>query len=146
MTPRVGDVFRFQYSEESWRKAKEGLGHGDLNWCFDGRLIYNGEVFLDTYWMSSKYDGSRRVGFDLTAWSSVKTMSIEKAAADGTLTFVCNFNECEPIDVGEFSLYAGGDAFDLTHQHGCYKFFLRRKGAMPDAGKVRVEIDSQLEK
>lgn len=146
MTFKEGDVFRFRYSEEARQRAKNGLGHGDLHWCFDGQLIFNGQVLLDTYWISCKYEGSRRVSFQLTAWDSVRQMSVEKAEADGTLTFVCNLNDCEPIDQGEFPLYAGGDAFDLTHQHGCYKFFLRRKGAMPDAGKVRAEIDRQLEK
>lgn len=45
-----GDVYRFVYSDESWTKAKNGMGHGDLNWCFDGKLVYRDGLLCDTYW------------------------------------------------------------------------------------------------
>src|ERR1051325_4089891 len=119
--PKDGDVYQFVYSEESWKRAKSGVGHGDLRWCFDGQLIFRDGLLCDTYW-----------GLDWRG-DTGRYFTIAEAVAKGTLTFVCNLNDVEKIPDYDFPLYAAGDAFNLTHQHGCYKYFVKRRGAKKDA-------------
>jgi hypothetical protein len=138
-TPSEGDVYRFVYNQEAWDRARAGLGHGDLRWCFDGQLVWRDGRLHDTYWGFRMHDGRK--------------LSWGEAERDGTLTFVCNLNEVEKIREEEFELYADGDAFDLTHQHGCYKYFVKRVGAPKDKGRMTAAVNrlvteahSQIEK
>jgi hypothetical protein len=108
---RPGDVFAFKYH------MRPGDTYTDRYWCFDGQLVadmHNGEIILvDTYWGDS---GSNR------------RFTQEEAKAQGTLTLVCNMDEVEPIKDGVY-YYDEKDVFDLSHQHGCYKRLMKRKGA-----------------
>lgn len=128
-----GDVYRFVYSAESWEKAKSGLGHGDLHWCFDGQVIYRDDRLCDTYWgMDWRGDNGR-------------SFTLAEARAKGTLTFVCNLNDVEKIRPEEHELYAAGDAFNLSHQHGCYRHYVKRKGAKRDKDRQLAALSRKVQ-
>ena len=111
------DVYRFSYSAE-WRTKLFEPSH-----CFDGQLIYREGVLTDTYWgIEPRGDGGRR-------------FSQQEAEQKGALTFVCNLNDVEQIQEHLFPQYADGDAFNLSHQHGCYKYFVVKKGARKSTEK-----------
>lgn len=132
LTPREGDVFRFSYSPESWEQARRGLGHGDLHWCFDGQLIYRDGLLCDTYW-GLTWGGDNGRHFTLA-----------EAQARGTLTFMCNLQDVEKIPDYDFGLYVDGDAFNLSHQHGCYKYFVKRKGAKKSVELMLAALDAKV--
>jgi hypothetical protein len=121
--PKDGDVFRFGYNQAEYDQAR-----GDLNWCFDGQLVYRGGRFIDTYW------GLERSGVD------GRTFTLAEAQAKGVLRFVCNLSEVEKIRPEEYELYADGDAFNLSHQHGCYKHYVKRKGAKKDPQRMTAAL------
>lgn len=130
--PRDGDVYRFVYSQAEWERARSGLGHGDLNWAFDGQLIYRDGLLCDTYWgLDWRGDTGRR-------------FHVAEAVAKGKLTFVCNINDVETIRDYEYELYAESDAFNLCHQHGCYKHFVKRKGAKRDPERMRAVVERKV--
>lgn len=116
---RDGDVFGFAYNQAEYDKAR-----GDLHWCFDGQLVARDGKLYDTYW------GLDRRGVD------GRDFSPAEAESRGLLRFVCNLNDVEKIDEREYPLYADGDAFNLSHQHGCYKHFVKRKGAKKDPDRM----------
>src|ERR1044071_5230623 len=110
--PREGDVFNFAYNQAEYERAR-----GDLNWWFDGQLVWNGHKFYDTYW------GLTRGAVD------GRPLTLGEARTKGVLHFVCNLNDVEKIQDYEFPLYAEGDAFNLSHNHGSCRYYARRKGA-----------------
>ena len=127
-----GDVYRFSYSQESWERAKTRMGGGDLNWCFDGQLICRDGLLCDTYWgLSWGGDGGRY-------------FTVAEALAAGTLEFVCNINDTEKIREDELQLYAEGDAFNLSHQHGCYRYFVKRTGVRKDKDRLRTAVHQKV--
>lgn len=129
--PKDGDVFRFSYSAESWEQAKRGIC-GDLNWCFDGQLVYCDGLLCDTYWgLNWRGDNGRY-------------FKLADALAKGILTYVCNLNDVEPIRDYEYELYAEGDAFNLSYQHGCYKHFVKRKGAKKDKSLMLAKLHAKV--
>ena len=131
--PRDSDVYRFTYSAKAWATARNSIGHGDLNWCFDGQLIYRDGRLCDTYWgLSWGGDHGRR-------------FTVAEAQAEGALAFVCNLHDVEKIREDEYPLYADGDAFNLSHQHGCYKYFVRRRGAKKDAERMRAAVHRKVQ-
>lgn len=130
---RDGDVYRFSYNQATWERAKAGkMGHGDLHWCFDGQLIVRHGLLCDTYW-GLTWGGD-----------TGRTFSLEKAQEQGTLTFVCNVNDVEKIRPDEYELYADGDAFNLTHQHGCYKHYVKRRGARKDKERMVAVVNRKV--
>lgn len=125
---REGDVFAFAYHQAEHEKAR-----GDLNWCFDGQLVYRGgDRLVDTYW------GLER------SYSEGRAFTVEEAQARGTLRFVCNLADVEKIQPHEYELYADGDAFNLSHQHGCYKHYVRRKGAKKDRERMTALVHRRV--
>lgn len=118
-TPVEGDVFGFAYHQSEYDKAR-----GDLNWCFDGQLVYRNGRLCDSYW------GLTRGGVDGRHFSWAEAQTV------GILRFVCNLNDVEKIPEPDYELYADGDAFNLSHQHGCYKHFVKRKGAKKDRERM----------
>lgn len=130
-----GDVFRFQYNEVERKKAAEGWA-GILDHCFDGQLVWHAErgFFHDTYW-----------GFDVHDNSGVR-FTLEEAERKGALTFVCNMNEVERIDERLYPQYADGDAFNLSHQHGCHKLYAIRRGAKKSLEKQLAILETRTEK
>jgi hypothetical protein len=127
IAPKEGDVFGFAYNQAEYDKAR-----GDLRWCFDGQLVWQGGQFIDSYW------GLVRRGVD------GRTFSLADAHAKGVLHYVCNLNDVEKIQGYEFELYAEGDAFNLSHQHGCYKHYVKRKGARKSADLMRAALDYKV--
>lgn len=121
IAPKDGDVFRFAYNQAEYDKTR-----GDLNWCFDGQIVYRDGLLCDTYW-----------GLD---WRGVdgRHFTLAEAQAQGSLEYVCNLAEVEKIRPEEYSLYADGDAFNLSHQHGCYKHYVKRIGAKKDPDLMRA--------
>lgn len=112
---RDGDVYRFAYNQSEYEKAR-----GDLNWCFDGQLVCRNGQLHDTYWGLERHGDTGR------------SFSVAEAQAQGLLRFVCNLNDVEKIQEYEYPLYADGDAFNLSHQHSCYKYYVKRRGAKKD--------------
>lgn len=133
VTARDGDVFGFAYSQESWDRAKSGLGHGDLHWAFDGQLIYRDGLLCDTYW-GLEWRGD-----------SGRSFTVADAQAKGELVYVCNLNDVEKIPDYDYELYAGGDAFNLSYQHGCYRHFVRRKGARKDKDRMTEAVHRKVQ-
>lgn len=129
---RVGDVFAFAYSEESWNKARTGLGHGDLRWAFDGQLVFRDGALIDSYW---GLGGNAADG---------RQFSFAEAEAKGTLTFLCNLNDVELIRQDEFPLYTKGDAFDLSYNHGCHKYFVRKRGATKNSTLMLAALNDKV--
>lgn len=126
---RQGDVFLFVYSQQTWDRARSGIGHGDLNWCFDGQLEVQADGRLrDTYWSAN--DG--------------RSFTHAEALAQGTLTFVCNLNDVDLCPAGNLRHYAPEDGFDISYQHGCYKRFAVRKGAVRNRDRMLSELDAQM--
>lgn len=123
---KVGDVFRFHYFE----RAKYS-GH-----CFDGQLVvmerYGGLVLCDTYWGFNRCD------------QDTKRFTPEQAEREGELTFVCNLGDVEEIKDYEAPLYADGDTFNLSHQHGCYRKWAKRKGARRDRAAILRNAQEKL--
>ncbi len=108
-----GDVFHFRYSE--LERSKRFMPEH----CFDGQLVYDGKSgeLFDTYW-----------GF-MSLSDSGHHFTPEEAAAKGTLTFICNLDEVQPIQECLYEQYDEADRFDLSYQHACYKKYFIRKGA-----------------
>lgn len=124
---KVNDVYSFRYNEEEIKKRFEPYH------CFDGQLVvkkrHGGDLYLvDTYWGS----GDNR------------TFTLEKALNEGTLTFKCNLDEVENIREHEFGYYDDSDLFNLSHQHGCYKHYTKRKGAERSKGKMLDTINKKI--
>lgn len=131
--PKDRDVYSFSYSSESREKAKHGFGGTDLNWCFDGQLIYRDGLLCDTYW-----------GFDWRGENG-RCFTVADASAKGKLTFLCNLSDVEKIREDEFALYADGDAFNLSHQHGCYRHYVKRMGAKRDKDRQIAALMAKVE-
>lgn len=127
IAPKDGDVFSFAYHQAEYDKAR-----GDLHWCFDGQLVWRDGQFVDSYW------GLARRGVD------GRTFSLADALMKGVLCFVCNLNDVEKIQDYEFELYAEDDAFNLSHQHGCYKHYVKRKGARKSADLMREALNRKV--
>lgn len=138
---KVNDVFYFQYNEQEIKTRFEPRH------CFDGQFIVkqrpNGEIyFIDTFW-ASKHNGFANMG-------DIRTKSVEDALRQGTLRFVCNLDDVEEIAEGEVKYYANEDVFDLSYQHGCYKYFVKKKGAVRSKEKmiesIKLKIEDQTSK
>lgn len=94
--------------------------------CWDGQLVActreDGSIYLaDTYW-ASKYDKFQRGG-------DRKWFKIEDVEDKGSLKFICNLDDVEEIRKEEMAYYAEDDVFNLSYQHNCYGFFVKKKGA-----------------
>jgi hypothetical protein len=128
---RVNDVYSFRWND--YKKSTH---------CFDGQLIVkqreNGDLyFMDTYW-ASKHNG-------FTHYGDNRWMSIEDAQKNGVLTFRCNLDEVEEVNEGERLYHADEDVLDLSYQNGCYKFFVKRKGAVRSKDKMIESVKQKLE-
>jgi hypothetical protein len=131
-TPVDGDVFAFSYNQAARARARDGLGHGDLSWCFDGQLVWRRDHFVDSYWgiEAGVVDGRKMT------WS--------EALRDGSLRFLCNLNDVESIREDQYPLYGDGDAFNLSHQHGCHKFFVKRRGAKKNKARMAEAVEAKV--
>jgi hypothetical protein len=129
---REGDVFDFTYSPETWERAKLGLGHGDLHWCFDGQLVVRNGRLLDTYWG----------GF--TPYGDGRSFTLAEAQAQGTLTFVCNLDDVRLVTADELRHYDEADCFNLSHQHSCHKVYAVRKDAHRSRDRMLAELAKRI--
>ena len=123
---RVNDVYSFRYNEAEVKKRFEPYH------CFDGQLIVkerNSKLILeDTYW----------------GYGDNRTFTLEEALQEGTLTYKCNLDEVEEIKKHELSYYADEDLFNLSHQHGCYSKYAKRKGAQRNKEKMLAILTQQI--
>lgn len=124
---REGDVFRFRYSDE--RIAKARAVHHDLHWCFDGQVIVRDGKLCDTYW----------AGYRLSSGGDQKVVTPE----DGTLEFICNLNDVERIKEYQTRYYDESEVFNLSYQHGCYRFFAVKKGQPRNQCAMLAWLDRQ---
>ena len=125
---KPGDIFRFYYSEKERQKRFEPTH------CFDGQLVAydnGGSIWLcDSYWLHQfKPSGDR-------------AHPVEKWQEWGELTFVCNLNEVEKCS--DVRYFKESDVFDISYQHGCYKFLAVRKGAQRDQDAMRKAVQEKI--
>jgi len=125
---KENDVFRFRYKAEAEKKFTLDPYH-----CFDGQLVVkknrDGNFILrDTYWSSS--DG--------------RCFTPEEAEKEGTLTFVCNLDDVRNIEEWETDYYADEDVYNLSQQHGCYKYYTVKKCAQKSQGKMLQVVRSKI--
>jgi superfamily II helicase len=125
MEIKLNDVYSFQFNEEYIKT------HFEPYHCFDGQLIvknYNGELRLkDTYYSTSKY------------------FTLEELQSVGTLTFKCNLNDVETCRESDKMYYAKEDIINLSYQRGCYKWFVKKKGAKRVKEVMLKEIGERME-
>ena len=112
-------MYRFVYSPEVVERTRR-----DLYWCFDGQVVVRNGKLVDTYWGEC---GEARV---------VKP-------SEGTLTFVCNLNDTREIKEWERRYYRDEDVFNLSRQHGCYKYFAVLKETQRSAEKMLAWLDEE---
>lgn len=130
---RDGDVFEFRWSDE-WRQKS---GRADLNWAFEGTLIYRDGVAFDTYW------GLER------SWDCGQCFRLEEWKTRGTLAFRFNLNDVVTLHAADRFYYADTDVFHITTQHACSErcvFWFLRKGATKDRLKIESEIHRRISK
>lgn len=129
---REGDVFRFSYSEAE-RKRRFEPYH-----CFDGQLVAfqrtSGMFLVDTFWLHGLQD--RHDSKCFTPTDAVKL---------GEITYVCNLNEVYNASENETNYFDDADVFNLSYQHGCYKNFVIRTGAVRSPEKMLRVIQERIE-
>lgn len=126
---KINDVFDFRYNE---KELKERFM---LNHCFDGQLIVRqgreGKLILhDTFWGINNGES--------------RQFEIEEAEKLGSLKFVTNLDDVEKIQEWEVNYYADEDVFNLSYQHGCYKFFVKKNGAKKSKDKMLSVIQRKI--
>lgn len=136
LTLREGDVFDFHWNEGAWERARTSMGHSDLNWCFEGQLVAKptreGTLQLvDSYWGSG---------------SDNKTMTLKQAERDGTLTFLCNLNDVEPVQDYNREYFNPSEVFRLRSQHGLRCSWVKLKGAERDRDTMLNVVRERLSK
>lgn len=124
---KLNDYYNFRYNEAETKRIFEPYH------CFDGKLIvkenYKKEfILVDTYWSSSDN----------------RTFTLERALNEGTLEFVCNLDDVEEIKQYDLIYYADEDLFNLSYQHGCYKRYAKRKGAVRSREKMLRIIKERI--
>lgn len=130
MKIKLNDVYRFQFNETE-------LKHRSYPYhCFDGQLTVKegwgkGFRLYDSYW---NFSGN-----------CTKSFTLEEALKYGTLEFICNMDEIEPIEWHQQSRYDDADLFDLSNQHGCYKKMYKRIGAQPSKQKMISVLNKKIE-
>lgn len=122
------DVYRFQYNDEQRKKIFMS------DHCFDGQLVFRDGMLYDTYW-----------GLDLRGLDG-RCFTPEEAVQHGELTFVCNLDEVAKVSEHAYPQYADEDSFNLSHQHGCYKYFAVRKGAKKSVAKQLAILDERVKR
>jgi hypothetical protein len=123
---KENDVYRFQYNAEEAQKIFEP------HHCFDGKLVVKGGMLIDTYWgLDPRGDMGRR-------------FTEEEAKRKGTLTFVCNLDDVVKIPEYLYEQYEEEDAFNLSHQHGCYKHFVIKRGAKKSVKKQLAILEERV--
>ena len=129
MDIKLNDVYRFDYNKKYLKELFEPY------WCFDAQLIVkqnkNGELYLqDTYWGFNDNGG--------------KVFTLKQILERGELTFICNLDEVEECEKNDLQYYDDNDLFDLSYQHGCYKFYVKRKGAKKSPEKMKKAIEIKI--
>lgn len=119
----------------------------DSNHCWDGQLVAckreNGDIYLaDTYW-ASKYDKFQRGG-------ERKYYTPTEATNRGELKLICNLEDVEEIKEGDTYYYDESDIFNLSYQHNCYKFFVKKIGAVKSQNRMieyaQYKLDEAIQK
>lgn len=115
---KVNDVYSFTYRPEVAKDKFEPYH------CFDGQLIVkqydSGKFYLeDTYWTSNN-----------------RTFTRTEALKQGFLKFKCNLDDVDEIIQCDVIYYEDKDIVNLSHQHGCYKRFVLKKGAKRSKKKM----------
>lgn len=121
------DVFRFSYSDAAIARMRSPNPY----WCFDGQLIVRNGRLCDTYW----------AGHKLSAGGDERVVRPE----DGDLQFICNLDDVQEIHESECRYYDSADIINLSHQHGCYRFFAIRKGTPKSQRAMLDWLDKKAE-
>lgn len=125
---KENDVFKFSYNEEA--RAKIYMP----DHCFDGQLVYRDGKLHDTY-----------CGLESHAGDVGRHFTPAEAEARGTLTFLCNLDDVERIPHRDLEQYEPADRWDLSHQHGCHKHAVVRRGAKKSPTLQREILKKRIE-
>ncbi|MGJ0846534.1 hypothetical protein ACR77J_07590 [Tissierella praeacuta] len=136
MELKLGDIYSFRYKYE-YIKDKAG----DPYHCLDGQLIVkkdiNDKLYLqDTYWG----------GISLDDDYDSRVFTLESALKLGELEFICNIENIERIKEYEMDFYADEDAFNLSHQHRCYKAYYKKKDSQKCPKKMEEVLLYKIER
>jgi len=122
-------VYQFSYNTKAYKERSYP------NHCFDGQLLAvkypKGILLKDTYW-----------GF---GDSSSRSFTISNAKKEGTLTFICDISKVDKIEKYDSNYYDDKDIFNLSHQHGCYPLFYKKKGAKRSKKKMIEVVKMSIE-
>ena len=130
------DVFRFSFSPEELQVRSEP------HHCFDAQLVYRADrdLFYDTYWNGRSVMGAGQPSGSGRVWTAEEVQRL------GTLRFVCNLNDVVTMHEHERINYAPEDVFDLSYQHGCYTFWVKRRDAPLNQVVMLAELDRRIER
>jgi hypothetical protein len=124
---KINDVYSFRYNDSEVKKRFEPYH------CFDRQLVVkdykDGLMLVDTYWGENDN----------------RTFTLEEALKQGTLTFKCNLDDVEYIKEWETEYYSYDDLFNLSHQHGCYTVWAKRKTALRDKDRMLYIIKNKID-
>lgn len=116
---KENNVFNFRYN------AQQLAVRTDPNNCFDGILLSNGIMLIDTYWSS----GGRQ-------------FTLKEAQAQGTLKFLCNLEEMQEIKEYEAEYF--DDVVILFIHAGYRKKWLIKKGQERSKTKMLESIEEKI--
>jgi hypothetical protein len=130
MKIKEGDVYKFRYNEEYLKNRISQ--YSDPYHCFDGKLVVKkanaGNLYLeDTYWNTDN-----------------KKFTLDEALEQGSLKFIVNLEDVEPIQEYNEQYYSYDDLFDLSYQKGCYRKIMKRKGAEKCPQRIKEVLEEKL--
>ena len=128
---KPNDVFRFRYN----KTERDWTGWDSRYHCFDGTLKarqrLDGSITLhDTYWGES----------GMSRW-----FTPEDALESGTLEFVCNLDDVDPIKKRDLIYYDDEDVFTLYIHSGYQNEYYLRRGAERSQAKMLSVLDDREE-
>lgn len=116
---KENNVFKFKYN------AQQLVVRTDLHHCFDGILVSNGTMLIDTYWAA----GLRR-------------FTLKEAQAQGTIELLCNLEEMQEIKEHEAQYF--DDVIVLFIHAGYRKKWLIKKGQERSKTKMLESIEDKI--
>jgi hypothetical protein len=112
-------MYLFRYNEQQLAVRT------DPHHCFDGILVSNGTMLIDTYWTS----GGRR-------------FTLKEAQAQGTIEFLCNLEEMKEIREADVQYF--DDVITLFIHAGHRKKFLIKKEQPRSQTKMLENIKDKI--
>lgn len=135
MNYRKGDIVRWGYTPEELKRKNHGNNNGTTYWCCSRIAIFDGSLFVDTYWSSDD--------------STNKAFSVEDIGKTHEITkHVGNFDELDKqsdyAKIEHFeNYYKREDIVDISHPNNSRGNLYLRRGAKKDIGVIRDFLQYQ---